>query len=265
MRRVTEALGAWLPILAFLGGGLGPAAGAAPSPDQLRLRAAPEAGTAIRLIGQLWDSGFFHACPAVRDEICNNEYAFFDPRSPLAALQKQGMACFAQGPGPNNTIYLREDIFCHYNVGLEGVLKRRAVESTALKVLVHELCHDFWTNILDGRDRALFAMDGAEFIAAYRLAMTPGEKREFLRRAGQRCRDSELTPLYADLDALIASYPPGLLYGPELFAWFGEQVFSAGLNIPPAFCKYYSGLISTRRPPPRPYISRRARTERAGA
>lgn len=248
MMRATEALGAWLPILILLGGSLGPAAGAAPASDQLRLQVSPEAGTAVRLISQLWDSGFFHPCPAVRDEICNNEYAFFDPRSPLAALQKKGMAFFAQGPGPKDTIYLREDIFCHFNVGLDGVLRRRTVESTALKVLAHELCHDFWTNILDDRDRVLFAMDGAEFIAAYRLALTPGEKREFLRRAGQRSRNSELFTLYADLDALIASYPPDLLCGPELFAWFGERAFSVGLMIPPAFCKYYSSLISTASP-----------------
>ncbi len=238
------ALGAAPLFFALLGGALAPAVGTAPPSDRLRLQAPAEAGTAVRLICQLWDSGFFRACPAVRDEICDNAYAFFDLKSPLASLQKRGMACFSQDPDGNDTIYLRRDIFAHYRVDLESVLERRSVEATALRVLVHELCHDLWANILDDRDRALFALDGAEFIAAYRLAMTPKEKRDFLRRTGQRARRSELNGLWADLDALIASYPPEHCCGSELFAWLGERTFSWGLRIPPNFGNYYSGLLS---------------------
>ncbi len=239
------ALGAAPLFFALLGGALAPAVGTAPPSDRLRLQAPAEAGTAVRLICQLWDSGFFRACPAVRDEICNNAYAFFDPQSPLAALQKRGMACFSQDPDREDTIFLRKDIFAHYRVGLESVLERRSVEETALRVLVHELCHDLWANILDDRDRTLFALDGAEFIAAYRLATTPSEKREFLRRTGQRLRNSELAGLCADLDTLIASYPPDHRCGSELFAWLGERVFSMGLRIPPQFSIYYVGVIAT--------------------
>ena len=134
----------------------------------------------------------------MRAEIYNNEYAFFDPRSSLASLQKKGMACFSQGPNRKATIYLREDLFAHYKVDLEGVLERRSVESTALSVLVHELCHDFWANILDERERDFFAMDGAVFIADYQQAMTLEEQREFFLRAGQTGRRSFLTGLCSE-------------------------------------------------------------------
>jgi hypothetical protein len=244
MNRVARALGKWLSIAALLVGGLWPAAGAAPSSDRLSLRIPRGAGTAGRLIDRLWDSGFFRRSPAVRDEICNNSYAFFDPRSPLAALQKKGMACFSRGPDGKDTIYLREDIFAHYRVDLEGILVRRSVESTALKVLVHELCHDFWINLLDERERDFFALDGAAFIADYQQALLAEERQEFLFQAGQTGRESDLTDLCSEFDVLIASYPPALLYGPELFAWFGERAFSIGLKIPPTFRRYYTRLIS---------------------
>jgi hypothetical protein len=244
MRKAAGALGACLLVHACLGGCLWPTDAAARSPQRLRLEAPPGAETAVRLIGQLWDSGFFRKCQAVRDEICNNDYAFFDPGSPLAALENRGMACFSQASGRKDTIYLRADIFSHFKVGMEGVLERRSVEPTALRVLVHELCHDFWANILDDRERAFFSMDGAEFIAGYRQAVTPEEKGDFLVRAGQLGRKPDLAKLVEDFDAFMATYPPNLLVGPELFAWFGEHAFSVKLEIPLPFRNYYSGFIS---------------------
>lgn len=244
MGKAAGAFEAWLLVFACLGGAFWPSDAAGRSPQRLRLEAPPGAEAAVRLIGELWDSGFFRKCQAVRDEICNNDYAFFDPDSPLAALEKRGMACFSQASGRKDTICLRADIFSHFRVGMEGVLERRSVEPTALRVLVHELCHDLWANILDDRERAFFSMDGAEFIAEYRQAVTPEEKGEFLVRAGPLGRRPDLAKLVEDLDAFMATYPPNLLAGPELFAWFGEHAFSEELEIPRRFRNYYSGIIS---------------------
>lgn len=236
--------GRWLLIAILVGAGPGSSAGEATKPDRLGLRISPGSGTAIGLLARLWDSGFFRRCPALRDEICDNEYAYFDPKSQLASLQKTGMACFCRGQEGKDTVYLREDIFDHYRVGVDGVFARRSVEEPALKVLVHELCHDFWINILDERERALFTADGAAFLDGYLQSLAAGEQRSYFLLAGWRGRRSDVAGLCSELDTLIASYPPDLLCGAELFAWFGERAYSIGLRIPPAFRKYFARLIS---------------------
>lgn len=245
MNRRAGTLGRWLFIAIVVGTGSDFAPGLASTPDRLELRISAGSGAAVQLLARLWDSGFFRRCPALRDEICDNAYAFFDPGSQLASLQKKGMACFCRSPEGKDTVYLREDIFAHYKVGLDGVFARRSVDEPALKVLVHELCHDFWINILDERERVLFTIEGAAFLDGYRQAVAAGERRKFVLSAGWGGRKSDLASLASELDSLIGSYPPELLCGTELFAWFGERAYSIGLRMPPTFRKFYARLIAS--------------------
>jgi hypothetical protein len=249
MRMSASGLGRLLLLQALMAASVCPPAVGGQSFDPRQIHASEGAEAVACLVTRLWDSGFFQKCDLVRDEILDNDYAFFGAGSSGASFEKKGMACFSQKRGRKDTIYLREDILAHFKVAMEGVFERRSVEPTVLKVLVHELCHDFWANILEDSERAYFAMDGEELIADYRRALTAEDKRRFLLRAGQHDQDPRRSRFLADFEDLLATYRPGLLAGPELFVWFGERAYAGTIEIPPSFRKYYAGIVAAAAPP----------------
>jgi hypothetical protein len=226
-------LAVFLLFLSRFGGADNPRS--APPPGGFTGSFAPREETPIPpLLRELWDSGFFRTGPIIREEILNNEYQKFDESAPQAVLRKSDVACYSRTSGRRDAIFLRKDVFAHFTVGLDGVAEQGQVGKKVRAVLVHELCHDFWVNVLDERERKLFALEAEEFVAGYRQARTKEEKR--LYRA------------FGGLNALIDAYPEPKLFGTELFAWFAERAYASKASIPDPFWKYYLNILAEARP-----------------
>lgn len=200
----------------------------------------PASSAVAPLLVKLWNSGFFRRNEAVRGEINKIDYVFFDPQP---SLDKRGLACFVPGMGGHATIYLRRDIFAHFEIVMEGVFERQDLAPRILPILVHEFCHDLWTNVLDATERAAFAREGAEFVTDYLLTVTAEEKRLFLLRAGDGKVDLRRMRTYAGLDAMRKMYPPSVLCGQELFAWLAERLFTTKEKIPRPLAEYYVSIL----------------------
>jgi len=196
------------------------------------------------LLARLWASGFFRRNEAVRLELLNNDYAFFDTGSPVPPKGNKGLGCFVRGKEGRDTILLRKDLFAYFEVGMEGVVEHRNVSRRTLPVLVHEICHDLWTNILDERERAAFTREGGDLMEEYRLAQTAEEKLRFLSLAGDDISDPRRLQSYSGIDGILAAHPPRTLLGHELFAWLAERLFTTKARIPKPLRKYYSCILS---------------------
>lgn len=200
--------------------------------------------TSIRpLLVSLWAAGFFKRNEAVESEIGNNSYSFFDRNSPKPPGGVRGLGCFSRRPDGADIIYLRRELFARFEVGLEGVVIHPGGPDRAMPVLVHEICHDLWTNVLDEGERAAFAREGWDFIEEYRRALTPEDRRLFLLRAGDDASDAATLKSYAGIDWIVATFPPRSLRGHELFAWLAERLFVTKARIPRRLGKYYACIL----------------------
>jgi hypothetical protein len=202
------------------------------------------AGPVRRLVSEIWSIGFFRQNSVVREEFSNNDYKIFESEKSLSWAPKEGLACYSRIVGKRDTIFLRADTLAHVRVGIEGVIEQPHEHAKTLSVIVHELCHDLWMNVLDDTERTLFAMEGEEFIDDYLQAKTPEDQRLFLQQAGQNNLSPGSMRTFSDLDTLIRLYPSQSRCGAELFAWLGEHAFSGRTAIPARFRKYYSGLFA---------------------
>jgi hypothetical protein len=223
--------------------GDGPAA--SQSRDQ---RVVPDASPGARalhsLLARLWASGFFKRNEAVERELLNNIYAFFDETSPRPPKGSKGLGCFAPGPDGTDTIFLRKELFARFEVTMDDVVIFPDACRRALPVLVHEICHDLWTHILDDAERASFCREGVDFMEEYRRAQTPEDRRLFLVRAGDDLADPGTLRSYAGMDEILNTLPPGALRGHELFAWLAERLFMTKSRIPKMLGKYYSSILA---------------------
>ena len=204
----------------------------------------PGAKAAEPLLARLWASGFFRRNEAVLGELLNNNYAFFDQGGPLAPRGILGLACFSRTPGARDTIFLKKDLFAHFEVGLEGVLERPDVGGRVLPVLVHEIFHDLWSNVLDERERAAFSREGEAFMRDYRRAQTADETRRFLALAGDDAADPRCLRSYAGIGEILAANPTRAMCGHEMFAWLAERLFTTKAMIPCPLRKYYACVIA---------------------
>ncbi len=219
-------------------------------PAALEIRTSRGAEAVRPLVAEVWDSGFFKNNEIVRGEITNNDYALFGRESALAATNRSGLACFSRARGRRDAILFRADFVRYVKTTEVGLSEPAYPRKKILEVLVHELCHDLWDNVLDERERAMFAMEGEDFLADFGQAKTDEGKRLFLRKAGESDRAPADMRSFAGLDALIRLYPPERRFGAELFAWFGEQAFTGKGRIPAPFRKYFSGLFTDLGPGP---------------
>jgi hypothetical protein len=195
------------------------------------------------LLARLWASGFFKRNEAVLREIRNNTYSFFDKNSPKPPEGVKGLGCFSSGPDGRGTIYLRKDLLARFEVGLEGVEIYPEGTGRAMPVLIHEICHDFWANILDEGERASFTREGVEFMEEYRRAQTAEDRRLFLARAGDDITDPATLRSYAGIDLIAATFPPRSMRGHEFFAWLAERLFTTKARIPNRLGKYYTCIL----------------------
>jgi hypothetical protein len=223
--------------------GDGPAAGQRPG-GRIVLDPSPGGRAVEPLLARLWASGFFRRNEAVRQELFDNVYAFFDEKSPVAPKGSKGLGCYSRGWEGKDTIFLRKDLFAYCDVGLEGVVIRSSVSRRVLPVLVHEICHDLCLNILDERERAAFAREGGEFMEEYRRAQTAEDKERFLLLAGDDISDPRCLLSYSGIDEILATHPPRALSGHELFAWLAERLFTMKAKIPRPLRKYYSCILA---------------------
>ena len=235
---------AW--ALAAEAGDRGPDSEGDPQTQERRVVADPAArARAIPcLLAELWASGFFQRNEAVERELLNNTYAFFDETSPRPPKGSKGLGCFAPGPNGVDTIYLKKELFARFEIRMDDVVIFPDASGRAIPVLVHEICHDLWTHILDDAERASFCREGIDFMEEYRQAQTPEDRRLFLVRAGDDLADPGTLRSYAGIDEILNTIPPGALRGHELFAWLAERLFRTKARIPKMLGKYYSSILA---------------------
>jgi len=204
----------------------------------------PGAKAAEPLLARLWASGFFRRNEAVLRELINNDYAFFDQGGPQAPRGILGLACYSRTPGARDTIFLKKDLFAHFEVGLEGTVEHADVGGRVLPVLVHEIFHDLWLNVLDEQERAAFSREGEAFMKDFRMAQTAEDKRRFLLLAGDDAADPRCLRSYAGIGDILAANPTRALCGHEMFAWLAERLFTTRAMIPRPLRKYYSCVLA---------------------
>lgn len=195
-------------------------------------------------LARLWDSGFFRRNDAVRREILNNRYVFLGPDGPVPPQGSRGLGCYAHEPDGRDVIFLRKDLFSRLEIGLEGVTIYRNEGQRVLPVLVHEICHDLWLNVLDDRERAAFAREGQDLMEQYCLAQTPDGRRLFLLYFGDDLGDAGCRRSYAEIDRLLSARAERPVCAHELFAWLAERLFVTKARIPGPLQKYYSCVIA---------------------
>ena len=249
-----ERRGGFLLLAPFLGVLVGageaagrPAAGPPAPPPQERqvdVGSCPCARAVQPLLAQLWAAGFFRHNEAVRREILNNEYSFFTAASPQPPPGSKGRGCYCRNPGGTDVILLRKDLFASFEVSLDGVTLFPGWSRRALPVLVHEITHDLWSNILDAAERGSFCLEGAKLMEDYRMALTPEDRRLFLDRAGDDSADPRALRSYAGIEEILGLRPVGSIRGHELFAWLAERLFTLKAPIPKPLQKYYAGILS---------------------
>lgn len=236
-----------LAVLAGARGAAGQGGGGAPPPPAQGRRVVAEPAPGARavqpLLARLWASGFFKRCEAVERELGNNTYAFFDETSPRPPKGSKGLGCFSRRPSGNDVIYLKKELFARFQVTMEDIVVFPDTCGRALPVLVHEICHDLWTNILDDAERAAFTREGGDFMEEYRRAQTPEDRRLFLLRAGDDAADPRTLRSYAGIDEILGLRGVRAIRGHELFAWLAERLFTMKAGIPRPLQKYYAGIL----------------------
>jgi hypothetical protein len=214
------------------------------APESFRLGDTAGARAIEPLLARLWASGFFRKNEAVLREILNNDYGFFGPDSPSPPAGSKGWGCFSRRAGGRDAIFLRKDLFAHFAVGMDETTFCADVGSRALAVLIHELCHDLWTNVLDGGERAAFAREGEAFMRDFRRAQTSDEVRRFLAVAGDDPADPRCLRSYSGISEILAANPTRALCGHEMFAWLAERLFMTKNMIPGPLRKYYASILA---------------------
>lgn len=196
------------------------------------------------MLARLWASGFFRWNEAVLRELLNNNYAFFDEGGPAPPKGNKGLGCYSRTLGERDTIFLKRDLFAHFEVSLEGISERVDVGGRVLPVLVHEVCHDLWTNVLDGRERAAFCREVEAFMRDFQRAQTADETRRFLAVAGEDAADPRCLRSYAGIGDILAANPTRAMCGHEMFAWLAERLFTTRAMIPCPLRKYYACILA---------------------
>jgi hypothetical protein len=242
-------IAAALLLLTVRGGAAGgdegnPVGGPQQSAGRVVVEPGPAARTVAPLLARLWASGFFRRNEAVRLELENNSYLFFDEGSPAAPKGSKGWGCYTRSPSGEDIVYLRKDLFSHFELGLDGLVEHPRLGQKVLPVLVHEICHDLWMNVLDQRERAAFCREGDELMQEYLMALTAEEQRRFLLLAGDDAADPGGLKSYAGIEGFLSTKPPRAVCGQELFAWLAERLFSTKAKIPIPLRKYYSCIIT---------------------
>lgn len=208
------------------------------------LEPTPGARAVEPFLARLWDSGFFRRNDAVLRELLNNRYAFLGPDGPVPPQGSRGLGCYSHAPDGRDVIFLRKDLFSRFEIGLEEVTVYPSEDRRVLPVLVHEICHDLWMNVLDDRERAAFAREGQDLMEQYCLAQTPDGRRLFLLCFGDDLGEASCRRSYAEIDRLLVARADRPVCAHELFAWLAERLFVTKARIPGPLQKYYSCLIA---------------------
>ncbi len=212
--------------------------------ERMVLEPSPGSRAIEPFLARLWDSGFFRRNDAVRREILNNNYDFLGPKGPLPPKGIKGLGCYSHSPGDKDTIFLRKDLFSRYEVGLEGITLYENEGRRVLPVLVHEICHDLWMNVLDDRERAAFAREGEDLMEEFCMAQTADGRRLFRIRYGDDIGDPGCRRSYSEIEGIRAARLPRPVGAHELFAWLAERLFLTKRTIPRPLRKYYSCILA---------------------
>lgn len=198
------------------------------------------------LLYEIWDSGFIRKNDLTKKEILNNDYGVFR-KAPKTLTDPEGRAYYHRRHGKKDLLMLNASLFGH----LEPAPKPPHMDKVRVKKLdkgiratiVHELFHDFWHNILDGKKRYLFTDEGEIFLIELMLAKTEQEKQRFLDDFGIGNQGPADFASFGVLLEIKDIYVPEK-FGTELYAILAGRAFSEESVIPEQFEKYYSALVS---------------------
>jgi len=210
--------------------------------EKAHLSAANKA-TVEALLAEIWNTGFFNDNLLSREEILNNRYGIFGPKSSVARVTR-GRACFIKEQGFGDMIMLNRKLFPHMEINASGERITLTRDPKIKATLVHELFHDFWHNILDLQKRFLFASETEILFRELLMARTHEDRLQFLKRMGfTHPQDRDFQP-FAELKVVKKNYTNDKFFGTELYSIIADRTFSGKMIIPKQLRKFYRGIIS---------------------
>lgn len=193
------------------------------------------------LISAAWHSGFLAKTERVKKETLNNMYGTYGPEYDVC--EKDGEACFTKNSLVKDhhkvvdTLAIGEILFCR------GSGKEEAARLHLDKIMMHELFHDFWHNILTKKQRQEFSVGVKKFYGAMLAATTKESRLEFLQSIGIDDPKEHDYELFARLQNRRGHYAEQKWW-PELFSIMAEKTYESEMIIPQQLRKFYQGLIS---------------------
>jgi ankyrin repeat protein len=198
------------------------------------------------LLYEVWDSGFIRKNDLTKEEILNNVYGVFRKAPPFLS-DPQGRAYYRHRGREKDMLILNANLFGHLELNLQQAhldrTRIKRLDQDILPTLVHELFHDFWHNIIGGRERYLFTEEAEIFFIELMLAKTEQQKQQVLDEVGNGLLAEGDYDSFGVLVDIKNIYNLEKL-GTELFAVMAGRAFSEEAVIPERFRKYYAPLIS---------------------
>ncbi len=196
------------------------------------------------LLGELWNSGFFQKNELIMEEIFNNDYVIFHKKRLFSSSLKKRHAYYAKVDGLYEKVMLNKKLFRYWEPSFGGRFILRPLNKRIKAILVHELFHDFWYNVLDKRKRLLFSMDAEIFTLEAMLAKTKEDKMTFLSNIGiNALRLKDFRP-FEELRYQKEHYTDQKFFGTELYSLLADMAFSGKMTIPKYIRKFYYGILS---------------------
>lgn len=206
----------------------------------------PSKQTIQGLLYEIWESGFIRKNEITKKEILDNAYGIFR-KAPKILSEPEGRAYYQNREGKKDLLMLNARLFGHLEPEPKqphmDKVRIRKLDRRILATIVHELFHDFWHNVLDGRDRYLFAAEAEIFFIGLIVA-----RAERLKQAGPGRTHPDYIRIPDDetFDVLLEILDIYSLdkVSKELYSVLAGQAFSGKSIIPQPFRKYYAVLIS---------------------
>jgi len=192
------------------------------------------------LLGEVWDSGFFAKNDTVNKEIRNNKYGIFSILEMVDVCYRcRGIFLHDRFGILKDKILLYEDLICSEE---KGKLEK------AKPILIHELFHDFFTNILTSEQKEGVISEAKKFYDKIIKVNSKEKRLNVLRSFGL----SE--PKESDYHAYRHICDRGTMYGlldraedffnDEIYALIAESAFSNEIVIPKPLRIFYKNIIS---------------------
>lgn len=214
---------------------------------QARKRTFTKKDTIENLMFKIWSSGFFRKNDLIKEEIQNNTYGVFR-NSVKHGPASEGRAYFHRIEGIRDRLILNARLFGHFEMETNPApwskVIRKPIDRRIRATIVHELCHDFWHNILDERKRYLFSGEAEIFFIELMMAETEEDRSQFINNSGLGQQGEAYFERFKRLLEAREIYSHDKVIGTELYSIIAEKAYSGTIIIPKQFKKYYLGILS---------------------